>query len=97
MCSLASHRNVHPNLDSLCRVQAGTEAASALIFRGNELGPVSEAMAIIPSSIPSFESSKNLMLDIVTPPMCCISVDVFLWLTGWWLGHPSEKYESQLG
>ena len=20
-----------------------------------------------------------------------------VWLTGWWLGHPSEKYESQLG
>ena len=23
---------------------------------------------------------------------------IYLWIiTGWWLGHPSEKYESQLG
>ena len=30
-------------------------------------------------------------------PRCCRNCIIYITISGWWLGHPSEKCESQLG
>ena len=48
----------------------------------------------IPEIRPKFPSGDVHEIPLENPTKTSMKFDEF---TGWWLGHPSEKYERQLG
>ena len=48
----------------------------------------------------SFEilRKQNWLVFLIILPYYSVSyITIYIYISGWWLSHPSEKYESQLG